>query len=132
LDALKARGRQGWAPNESVTRVLTHAADVVNDRWPIPTLAGGSLAHRIRRFYAEIDGDDHETLDAMYAYRQSHGLRFALRGFDIGEIYLGRVEEAVEISCDSGDEKWAYTIDFQQFVEDVRAVAQSCERVTES
>ncbi|HEY0684625.1 MAG TPA: hypothetical protein VGD45_19980 [Steroidobacter sp.] len=79
---------------------------------------GISLAQRISKFYEDVDPDAagiDALLDTLHAYRTRHGLRFALRGVDIPNIYLGRHNSMHEISC-AEDPSWSYQVDLPQFL----------------
>ncbi|UNK63072.1 hypothetical protein [Buttiauxella ferragutiae] len=85
------------------------------DDFPINNLNGHSLAENSYCFYESVDSDNDDAIDAMYNYRTSHCLRFACRGTNIPDIYIGRNEGEYEISKYTLDEEWRYFFDINDF-----------------
>jgi hypothetical protein len=77
-----------------------------------------SLAEMVAAFQAAENISD-RCMDEIYAYRTRHGLRFALRGVDIPDAYLGRTTLGYEISCADDDGTWSYLIDLGAFFKEV-------------
>lgn len=78
------------------------------DKFPV------SLAQRLSAFY-EADEVTDELIEAIYSYRTRHGLRFALRGVDVPDVYIGRTEIGIEISATAKSGGWSYPIDLEAF-----------------
>lgn len=83
--------------------------------FPVDNLANKSIAEKIASFYENVDVDNDELVDAMFDYRASHCLRFASRGTDFPEIYLGKSEAGHEISIFNEHEQWQYFFDIDDF-----------------
>ncbi|PXF30724.1 hypothetical protein WH50_14020 [Pokkaliibacter plantistimulans] len=74
-----------------------------------------SIAESIKNFYENIESKTDEEVDRVYEYRTTHGLRFAFRGQDIDDIYIGKIsEDRYEIS-EAGGTHWSITIDINDF-----------------
>lgn len=93
---------------------------------PLPS---ESLAHALRRFQERDFAVDEEHamfcwVDAIYAYRQHHSLRFALPGTNIQDIIIGRNHGRGEISLSQGDDgeehTWSYAFDMNAFCINVK------------
>ncbi len=82
---------------------------------PINEPSSESLAKKIQRFYESVDVEDDELVDAMFDYRACHCLRFAARGTDLPEIYIGKSVEGHEISLFDDNQDWQYFIDINDF-----------------
>ncbi|MFD3242593.1 hypothetical protein ACE2AK_26125 [Rahnella perminowiae] len=76
--------------------------------FPIVNLTQDSLAKKVHCFYESVDVDDDDLIDAMFDYRTSHCLRFACRGVDFPEIYIGKLGSEHEISLFTKNETWQY------------------------
>jgi hypothetical protein len=103
--------QDAWMPNDS-------------DWSPRP---GESLAHALERSQGREFAEDPATrdiedrwLEAVYDYRQSHSLRFALRGADISSVVIGCNRGAGEISC-TGESDWAHEFDMGDFLRSLTA-----------
>ncbi len=83
--------------------------------FPIVNLTEDSLAKKIHCFYESVDVDDDDLIDAMFDYRTSHCLRFACRGVDFPEIYIGKLVSKHEISLFTDNETWRYFFDVDDF-----------------
>ncbi|MDR3715620.1 MAG: hypothetical protein P4L51_22650 [Puia sp.] len=81
-----------------------------------------SIARSIFEFYENVDPDsDDDLLDAVYSYRQKHGLRFALRGVDIDEIYIGKFDGVMTVSFyKDDDEQYSSNVEVDSFFTDVQ------------
>ncbi|GGH32926.1 hypothetical protein FAZ19_23460 [Sphingobacterium alkalisoli] len=78
-----------------------------------------SVAESVYRFYDIEDDLDEKMVDEMFEFRQSHCLRFGLRGVDIDEIYLGRNNNVHEISFYSEELSWKFEIDIMDFYREI-------------
>lgn len=83
--------------------------------FPMEKINGCSLAEQSYFFYENADADDDHNIDAMYEYRESHCLRFACRGIDFPDIYIGKNDGDHEISLYNDGEKWRYFFDIDDF-----------------
>jgi hypothetical protein len=92
-----------------------NAAALLRQQPPSVLAGAGSLAARIAAFYRSVDPDDVVALDTVYRYREQHGLRFALGGTDLPDIYMGLNGTAQEISCAEGT-PWSYPVDLSAFI----------------
>lgn len=89
---------------------------------PIKLIDGSvSIAFGIERYYEIADPDNIEELDMVFEYSKRHGLRFALRGVDIDEVYIGKTEKGHEISYCSDNSIWSYKIDLLEFIASVES-----------
>jgi len=82
----------------------------------------GSIAERIQAFYEKVDPDDTNALERVFRYRSSHGLRFALRGVDVPDAYLGRLcGRHYEVSCAEAGAVWSYQCDLPGFLKEIES-----------
>jgi len=82
-----------------------------------------SIAESLFQFYEELgpDSDSENLMEIIYDYRQRHGIRFALRGTDVDNIYIGKLNEVVTISLyDNDEDKWSFDIEVESFINDVQ------------
>ena len=80
-----------------------------------------TIAKSIFNFYDQFeDTNDLNELNRLYKYRERHGLRFALRGYDVADIYIGKVGEYHTISLCDKENDWSYNIDMRQFIIDCK------------
>ena len=127
-----------WIENESGQTIrmlcdLPNGGDLV--RWlktnrdallnePLPSNPVGktSIAAWIKGFYDKVDpeNDPMGMVQAVYDYRQAHGLRFALRGMDVPDVYFRLFEEKYEVSIWNESEKWKYFIDLPVFLRSLK------------
>ena len=101
--------------NEFIEWFLEHEREIRGDELPIKKKSDKSLAENIHHSYEVLDVDDDVLVDKMYDYRSGHCLRFASRGTDFPEIYIGKLGDSYEISKFSPTEKWQYPIDIDGF-----------------
>lgn len=94
---------------------------LINENVPSMVPIGRSIALRISAFYDAVDPDNLRDLEEVYDYRLHHGLRFALRGLDIDNIYIGMNMDCHEISCADGQVPWVYEIDLKSFLRDLES-----------
>lgn len=100
---------------EFIGWLLEHEKEIREDEIPFDKAQGNSLAEIIYDAYNKLDADDDELVDKMYDYRSGHCLRFAARGTDFPEIYIGKAGESYEVSKFSSKENWRYPIDIDDF-----------------
>ncbi|MDN0096936.1 hypothetical protein [Yersinia rohdei] len=86
---------------------------------PIDTTSDKSLAYQIWHFYEREEIENDIIIDAMFDYRASHCLRFAARGTDFPEIYIGKLGCKHEISLFTGNDSWQYFIDIYDFYKNI-------------
>lgn len=98
--------------------------DALNDEsLGIYVLQAESLAQAMSRLQERDFSDNQEALedkwhDFLFDFRQKHSLRFALRGTDIPEIFIGINRGSGEISlCD--ESMWSYQFDMEDFLSSV-------------
>lgn len=82
--------------------------------FPIENSNNYSLAECAYYFYENTDADD-SLIDVMYDYRKLHCLRFACRGTNFPDIYIGKNNGLYEISLYTSDEQWRYFFDIDNF-----------------
>lgn len=107
--------------NEFIGWFLEHEREIREDELPIETVSNKSLAENIYYSYDTLDVDDDDLVDKMYHYRRGHCLRFASRGCDFPEIYIGKSGGLYEVSNFSLDESWQYNIDIDSFFNSIRS-----------
>lgn len=83
--------------------------------FPVDNLTQYSLAKKVNCFYESANVDDDVLIDAMFGYRASHCLRFACRGVDVPEIYIGKLGSKHEISLFAQNEHWQHFFDVDDF-----------------
>ncbi len=74
-----------------------------------------SIAYYIHEFYEKIDVDNESLIDMMFEYRASHCFKFAARGVNFPEIYIGKSGENYELSLYTNKGEWRYLIDIDDF-----------------
>jgi len=75
-----------------------------------------SIAKGLYDFYRKLNNNtDMAEIDKIFEYRERHGLRFALRGTDIDDVYIALNNGAVTISLHEKKERWNYNIDVEDF-----------------
>ncbi|WP_145583624.1 hypothetical protein [Yersinia thracica] len=93
--------------------------EIKTSELPINTTDSGSLAYKIWHFYESEEIENDIIADAMFDYRASHCLRFAARGTDFPEIYIGKLGCKHEISMFTSNDSWQYFIDILDFYESI-------------
>lgn len=88
---------------------------IKNDILPVPIGDYVSIAKIIRDFYSSDDMDEF-IIGELYNYRVSHGLRFAFRGRDIPDIYIGKLNDDYQISCSDSDFEFCYSFNINNFI----------------
>ncbi|MDH5676011.1 MAG: hypothetical protein OEZ06_28065 [Myxococcales bacterium] len=114
--------RQEWHLTGIARWFRLHAEALLSEP-PHPSLVGESIADAIGRFYSDDTEPEEQEFDAVLQYRQRHGLRFAMRGTDIPDVYIGFWNGRLEVSGSAGPGLWSEPIDG---LDNVLAV---CERV---
>ena len=96
--------------------------DLLSDFFPGEAIEDHSIAAAIHDFYGNVDPENIDLMDRMFAYRESHGIRFALRGVDIPDVYIGKRRGGnYEISCADPGNMWMFEIDLQAFFDSLAA-----------
>jgi hypothetical protein len=96
----------------------------------LPALSSESLAQTLNRLQdSDLEDQQEEEeeawFDQLFAFRQAHALRFALRGARIPDIVIGNSHGTGEISLSNENEEWRYTFDMNQFLEDLSQKLES-------
>ena len=101
--------------------VIENEFYLINDEFVIDVEFHKTIAKSIFNFYDQFeDTNDLNELNRLYKYRERHGLRFALRGYDVADIYIGKVGEYHTISLCDKENDWSYNIDMRQFIIDCK------------
>ncbi|MEN3753896.1 hypothetical protein ABC733_18260 [Mangrovibacter sp. SLW1] len=87
---------------------LDNEEDIKSLEIPVGHLTDMSIAEGVHSIYENLDVDNDEVVDKMFDYRSSHCLRFASRGTDFPEIYIGKNGVRYEISIFNECEQWRY------------------------
>lgn len=93
---------------------------LLNENYPVELAhLGASIASKMKAFYdSDADVDD-SLFESVFHYRQRHGIRFAVRGTDTKDIYVGKNGSEYEISCCDDNEVWAYSVDLELFLQNM-------------
>lgn len=122
----------GGRPVKLLQAVLEHASQIEwfmknednirNEELPFRVKENCSIAEAIEQFYENIDPDSDESnlLDCTYNYRHQHGIRFALRGQDIVDAYIGPNHGEYEMSCSEVGSQFKYVVDIDSFFEQLK------------
>jgi len=117
--SLKTVVDQCWNVREFLEWLRDNEHALLQELIPLHDPSCDSIASTLARFYENVEPDDDDILDAVFGYRRAHGLRFAMRGTDIPDAYMGLFRGDYEVSlCDKG-ERWKYTVDLPAFVAQV-------------
>ncbi len=95
---------------------------LLNEKIPLKLEGFSSIAKGIFSFYKDLDPEieSEDVVESIYSYRQRHGLRFAFRGVDMDDIYIGRLNDMVTISQYSDDKnQWNFNIKADYFINDI-------------
>lgn len=103
---------------------------ILHETMPLVDSSAGSIAEAISRFYEDMDPEavDASILDRVFDYRCRHGLRFAFRGTDAPDIYIGRFQGQHEISRWDEHEQWRYEVNLEAFFMNVQELSESHRR----
>lgn len=104
-----------WDPRPLIEWLGENKDNILNDQLPYFFSPNKCIAEAISEFYDDVDPDDDDLLDKAQEYRMSHGLRFAMRGARLPDIYLGKRDDSFEVS--GGDESsfWFFKINGNDF-----------------
>lgn len=110
-----------WDIRDLVYWVLENKRKILEERLSITgnNKISGSIAKGIYDFYNKGDCFNESLLDYLFEYRQSHGIRFGLRGTEINDIYMGLNERNHEISFHDGKQSWKYDVDLSSFIKSI-------------
>lgn len=97
---------------------------IKNDKLPYCLNESLSIAAAIKQFYENANTDDETQLEAMFNYRKNHGIRFAFRGQDIIDAYIGLTAGFLEISCAENSNSWVYKIDFDSLIDQIKTIRE--------
>lgn len=87
---------------------------LINESFPF-SKSHGSIAKKVFDLL-EDENSDEDQIDILYEYRTRHGIRFALRGTNIVDLYLGKTNSTYEVSLFDSNNDWRYQIDLIDFV----------------
>lgn len=90
------KGRVDFQP--FVKWFLDNEEDIKSFEIPVGYLTRMSIAEGIHSIYETLDVNNDEVVDKMFDYRSSHCLRFANRGSDFPDIYIGKNGVRYEVS----------------------------------
>jgi hypothetical protein len=97
-----------WDINPFVKWIKKNEYQLRHEQLQLPGRQAASIAKTLFDFYESADPDDDRMLDQIFEYRTHHDLRFAIRGVDLKEIYLGKGPNGYEISHFDGIDNWCY------------------------
>jgi len=91
-------------------------------REPFPSFFGqdSSIAKCVASFYDSVNPEDDDLIDRAFDYRRAHGIRFALRGARIPDMYVGQRYGNLEISSYSEQDEWSYFLYTDSFENEMR------------
>ncbi|BBS35948.1 hypothetical protein ACJ9N4_20695 [Enterobacter sp. LM3] len=115
------KGRVDFQP--FIEWFLDNEKDIKALEIPIGYLTGMSIAEGIHSIYENLDVDNDEIIDKMFDYRSSHCLRFASRGTNFPEIYIGRNGVRYEVSIFNEREQWRYFFDIDDFFDELKLLS---------
>ncbi|WP_241578753.1 hypothetical protein [Rosenbergiella nectarea] len=101
--------------SELIDWLVENEGIIRNEKFPVSEGNQESLAKKVQHFYESLDISKDYLVDKMFDYRASHCLRFACRGTDISEIYIGKSDNGYEISKCTKYEHWQYFFDIDDF-----------------
>ena len=113
----------GGGAEELRSWFITNRKALLEERLPIGEKGGCSIAQAVAQFYSNLDPDSGtgNLVECVYRYRTSHSLRFALRGTDVDDIYVGLFGDTYEVSFCRGEDRWRHAVDLPSFLNEVRA-----------
>lgn len=74
-----------------------------------------NISSALLTFYENVSEENIELLELVYSYRKQHGFRFAFRGTNIADIYIGKVDNKYFISSKGKGHSWWYEVDIDYF-----------------
>jgi hypothetical protein len=91
---------------------------------PPEEIKHSSISQGIYFFYQNLNNeiDDDDLLGVIYNYRSRHGLRFALRGTDIEDIYIGMNDGIPTISLYNDNSQWNYEFNKDEFMNEIHNI----------
>lgn len=104
-----------WDPSALVDWLLDCKHELLTGVMPAPE-CGNSISEAVAVFYDKVDPEDDSAVDGMHQYRSRHCLRFAMRGADMPEYYLGLFKNRYEVSGSEAGTHWRYDIDLEGFL----------------
>lgn len=118
-----------WDVKVFVAWVLKNQNFLLAEECPA-LLPGLSIAEGLHDFYEGLDLDSEskeeaELLDLVYNYRERHGLRFAMRGTDIDDIFIGPMNGEITVSCFNKFSNWSYKVDIERFLSTIKTLSEN-------
>ncbi len=102
--------------------------NLLEQECPLENINGEhSIAALIFHFYDSDEEYDDDLIDKIFNYRAAHGIRFALSGTDVPNIYLGKNNGRHEVSFFDGVISWSYEIDMKDFFNKIESNQQLSE-----
>jgi hypothetical protein len=116
-----------WDAQEVFDWFMFNKGKILNDSLPDFIIGDGSIPEKLEEFYDKADlipegyesESDAELWDKIYSYRESHSLRFAFKGCDVEDIYIGKSNIGHEVSCVAAGGNWSYPIDIEDFYQSI-------------
>ena len=115
-----------WDADFILKWLLDNKLSIMSETPPFDIKTDESIPMALESFYAAEDAyedsevTNHNTLwDKIYAYRTRHALRFAFRGADLDDVYLGLNRGEHEISCADGLNTWRFVFDVVDFYDNL-------------
>lgn len=105
-----------WDVKELLRWLDENAGSIVEVPLPEFVEWKGSIYNSIDGFYERSEGVGDVEDDAVFEFRQSHGIRFALRGVDVPDIYLGCGPNGGEISGEIEGRRFVFCVDIRDFL----------------
>jgi len=114
-----------WDAVVLIEWILNNQEYLISEEMPEDVLRRKSLAESIAEFYEVMNPDKEEDDVAeqkLYSYRERHGLRFALRGVNINDIYIGVFNGVGSVSFYDQDKVFNYFVRLDRFIRDAQIV----------
>ena len=102
---------------------LDNEEDIKSLEIPVKYLTRMSIAEGIHSIYESLDVNNDEVVDRMFDYRSSHCLKFASRGTNFPEIYIGKNGVKYEVSIFNEREQWRYFFDIDDFIDELKLLS---------
>ncbi|MBD1364855.1 hypothetical protein IDJ77_13620 [Mucilaginibacter sp. ZT4R22] len=117
-----------WDVKVLVAWVIENQVYLLAEEYPF-SLQESSVAEGLHNFYEglDLDGDsieEDELLDLVYNYRVRHGLRFAMRGTDIDDVFIGPINGETTISCFNDFSNWNYKVEIDGFLSTINTLSE--------
>lgn len=108
-----------WDLNVLIEWLMENEHAILN-QFPPEFIKCKNIAKGVADFYDGVDPDDEYTIDLVYDYRLKHSLRFALRGTDIKDVYIGlNKEKSITVSSFNDKEDWCFVVGLDNFFKEV-------------